>query len=236
VYDCFGAGQKVTQVTFRGQDWRRSPEVARELAEIFPVVRALHELLAHLTDALSRTTAGELRDALTAELDTAASAADGDPASLRTLDVVTLRRRVSGLLRRASLEHRTRAGRRTADHRGADLVGAGLRGADLRGADLANALLLGADLRWADLREADLIGADLRGADLRGTDLTGALHLTVPQVRSARGDAATRLPASVERPGHWPTDDLADGPPGRAGGVRGSSSAAGRRTPGRRHR
>jgi hypothetical protein len=25
VYDCFGAGQKVAQVTFRGQDWRQTP-------------------------------------------------------------------------------------------------------------------------------------------------------------------------------------------------------------------
>ena len=27
-YDCFGAGQKVAQVTFGGQDWRRTPRTA----------------------------------------------------------------------------------------------------------------------------------------------------------------------------------------------------------------
>ena len=29
VFDCFGAGQKVSQVTFGGQDWRRAPGTAR---------------------------------------------------------------------------------------------------------------------------------------------------------------------------------------------------------------
>ncbi len=35
VFDCFGAGQQVTQVTFRGRDWRHDPEIA-------PAIRA-HE-------------------------------------------------------------------------------------------------------------------------------------------------------------------------------------------------
>ena len=43
----------------------------------------------------------------------------------------------------------------------------------------------------------------MRGADLRGADLTGALYLTASQVRSARGDRATRLPDGVGRPAHW---------------------------------
>ncbi len=53
VYDCFGAGQKVSQVTFGGADWRSgSPEHARLMFDVFPVVRQLHELLWYLTEAL----------------------------------------------------------------------------------------------------------------------------------------------------------------------------------------
>jgi len=85
----------------------------------------------------------------------------------------------------------------------ADLSGADLREADLRGADLRGACLIGADLRGADLRRADLIGVDLRGADLRGADLTGCLYLTQPQLASARGDGAARIPWSLRRPPHW---------------------------------
>ncbi len=94
---------------------------------------------------------------------------------------------------------------RLRDHSRADLVGVRWQGADLRLASLRGALLLGADLRGADLRLADLLGADLRGADLRGADLSTSLFVSPTQAAAARGDAATRLPARVPRPAHWPT-------------------------------
>jgi uncharacterized protein YjbI with pentapeptide repeats len=78
-----------------------------------------------------------------------------------------------------------------------------LRGARLRGASLRGAYLIGADLRGADLRTADLLGADLRAADVRGTDLGECLFLTQPQVEAAIGDAATRIPAALNRPAYW---------------------------------
>ncbi len=106
------------------------------------------------------------------------------------------------LLRTSELARAGTKGRRK-DRRGADLVGARLGGADLRGANLRGACLIAADLTGADLRGADLIGADLRDTDLTGADLTGAFFLTQPQLNAARGSAATRLPESVTRPGHW---------------------------------
>ena len=65
-------------------------------------------------------------------------------------------------------------------------------------------LLIAADLRSADLTRADLIGADLRDTRLHGADLTGAFFLTQAQLNAARGDAATRVPATLTRPAHWP--------------------------------
>src|ERR1700722_1356308 len=68
VYDCFGAGQKVAQVTFGGRDWRQAPGSARQMYEVFAVMRQLHELLWYLTEALAlrpaRPLHGELRRAL----------------------------------------------------------------------------------------------------------------------------------------------------------------------------
>jgi len=58
-------------------------------------------------------------------------------------------------------------------------------------------------LAGADLTDCDLLGVDLRDADVAGADLSRALFLTQPQVSSAIGDAATRLPAGFDRPAHW---------------------------------
>jgi uncharacterized protein YjbI with pentapeptide repeats len=51
---------------------------------------------------------------------------------------------------------------------------------------------------------ADLTGTDLRGAELSGDDLTGSLFLTQFQLDAAKGDSSTKLPPSLNRPGHWP--------------------------------
>ena len=192
VFDCFGAGQQVTQQTFGGRDWRGTPGLAGPMFAVLPVMRQLHEILWYVTSALDLTAARRLHPELQAAREETTALAAGTPEELLALDVDAHRRRVNPLLQKASELARAGTGRRRPDHRGANLIGRRLRGADLRGASLRGALLIGADLRGADLRTADFTGADLRGADLRGADLTGALFLTGSQVRAAVTDATTK--------------------------------------------
>jgi uncharacterized protein YjbI with pentapeptide repeats len=200
VYDCFGAGQKVAQVTFGGRDWRAAPELAEQMFEVFATVRQLHELLWYLTEALALRSSGPLRDGLRRGLEQTQAATLGTPQELARLDLEASWRAANDLLLQASDLARRPAG---ADLRGADLAGKDLRGADLRAASLRGALLIGADLRGADLRRADLTGADLRGAGLSGADLAGAIFLTQAQLDASRGDARTGVPAALARPAHW---------------------------------
>ncbi|PNG22051.1 oxetanocin A resistance protein [Streptomyces cahuitamycinicus] len=204
VYDCFGAGQQVSQVTFGGRDWRTGPrDDARRMFEVFPLVRQLHELLWYLTEALALPAARPVHAELRKALEKTEELTGGTPEELAGLDVAAHRQEVNVLLLRTSELARAGTKGRKKDRRGADLMGARLRGADLRGASLRGAYLIAADLTGADLRGADLIGADLRDADLTDADLTGAFFLTQPQLNAARGSAGTRLPGSVARPGHW---------------------------------
>lgn len=204
VYECFGAGQKVSGETFGGQDWRRSPQTARRMFQVFPVMRQLHELLWYLTEALALEPARPLHDDLRRLLDETERLTHLPEDAFADLDVAAHRESVAALLARAGRAVRATAPRgKRRDRRGADLIGARLRGADLRGADLRGAYLIAADLRGADLRLADLIGADLRDTDLSAADLTTSLFLTQAQVNAARGDAATKLPPSLGRPAHW---------------------------------
>ncbi|WAZ25811.1 pentapeptide repeat-containing protein [Streptomyces cinnabarinus] len=204
VYDCFGAGQRVSQVTFGGRDWRSGPaDEARRMFEVFPVVRQLHELLWYLDEALTLPAARPVHADLRRLMDRTEELAAGTPEELARLEVGPHRQEVGALLQRAS--ELTRAGLRgrRKDRRGADLMGARLKGTDLRGVSLRGAYLIAADLTGADLRGADLLGADLRDTDLADADLTDVLFLTRPQLNAARGNAATRLPGSLTRPAHW---------------------------------
>lgn len=199
VYDCFGAGQQLAQVTFHGQDWRAHPELKPDLVAVFPIMRDLHELRYYLTEAAVLAPSPELDTALAETGDLTGL----DPAGLRAIDVPGLRGRMNVLLTQVSEKIRAEWKRPENELRGAELIGKDLREADLRGANLRGARLIGADLRRADLREADLIGADLRAANLRGTDLSDALFVIQAQLDAAIGDATTRLPRGLRRPAHW---------------------------------
>ncbi|TYP89066.1 pentapeptide repeat-containing protein [Blastococcus xanthinilyticus] len=199
VFDCFGAGQRITQQTFGGRSWRETPELARAQFAVLPVMRQLHEMLWYLTEARALPAAGALAGEAARLRDDVEALTRGTADELTGLDVGALRAAVGELLGRVSDRVRGR-GR---DRRGADLMGRDLRRTDLRDAGLRGAYLIGADLRGVDLGAADLLGADLRAADVRGADLGRCLFLTQPQVSAARGDAATRIPAAVHRPAHW---------------------------------
>ncbi|MGP4004773.1 pentapeptide repeat-containing protein [Streptomyces sp. 8N706] len=203
VFDCFGAGQKVSQSTFGGRDWRQEPHTARQMFEVFPVMRGLHELLWYLTEALELPPARPLHRDLRRALKETERLTHGSAEALAELDVAAVRQDVNALLLRVGELVRATVPGRTRNHRGADLVGARLAGANLRGATLRGACLIAADLQRADLRTADLIGADLRDADLSGADLTGSIFLTQAQLNAAKGDATTKLPRTLDRPAHW---------------------------------
>lgn len=200
-YDCFGAGQRVSQLTFGGRDWRAEASLARPMFEAFGVMRHLHELLWYLSEALRLPAARPVHAAIGRAFEETQRLARSSPDGLAALDVATVRREVNELLVGAS--ELVRADRPGPDQRGADLIGADLRRADLRGANLRGAYLIGADLRGVDLTAADLTGADLRGADLRGAALRGSVFLLQSQIDAAGGSATTTLPDSLTRPSHW---------------------------------
>ncbi len=204
VFDCFGAGQKVSQVTFKGVGWREAPDTARTMYEVFPVVRHLQELLKYTAQALDLAAARPVHRDLRRAYSRIDALTRDTPETLLGVNVDALRGEVNPLLLRASELARSAVPGRKKDHRGANLMGKRLRGANLRGASLRGALLVAADLTDADLRGADLIGADMRDTNLCGADLTGALFLTQPQLNAARGDARTKVSSPLERPGHWP--------------------------------
>ena len=196
VFECFGAGQQVSQVTYAGVSWRDGGNLG-EMGAVLSVMRQLHEMLVHL-DEVGRRAPDPEAAAVRAQVEELTAAA---PETLLTADVDEVQEHVGRLLATASARVRRRWPD-AADRSREDLAGRRVTG-DLRGCTLRGALLIGADLSGADLTEADLLGADLRGADVCGADLSTALFLTQPQVNGAVGDAATLLPDELSRPGHW---------------------------------
>lgn len=200
VFECFGAGQQVSQVTYAGVSWRdpsSPPHVLSEMGAVLSVMRHLHEMLLHLTSAERR--APGTGSALAARV---TALTGGSPDDLLGLDLDALYDEVGTVLSGISATVRARWPD-AVDHTRADLAGHDLRDQDLCGAMLRGAVLIAADLRGCVLADADLLGVDARDADVRGSDLARALFLTQSQVNAMRGDRETSLPTDIERPAHW---------------------------------
>ncbi|MZQ98965.1 MAG: pentapeptide repeat-containing protein [Acidaminobacter sp.] len=210
-FDCLGAGQRLTGVTFPSQSWRAAPKLSRPMFEAFVVMRHLYELLWYLSEALERCEGKRLRRALQEALIETDSLTFLDPEALVKIDVNALRaganeflievgeqvRGIYGNGKAAPQSVRQRLGRY------ADLAGVKLGAMNLKGANLRGAILIASDLSHSDLSGAELIGADLRDANLCGANLANALYLTQAQVNSAKGDRETQLPEILDRPVHW---------------------------------
>ncbi|MDN4525998.1 pentapeptide repeat-containing protein [Fictibacillus fluitans] len=201
VYDCFGAGQKVSLSTYKGLDWRNDNKRAQEMFDVFPVMQQLHEMLYYLKEARNREETQSIKTELQDCYETIESLTNMKPEALLLLDVQAHRSQVNGLLLRTSELVRKEQNR--AKKKSTSFLGAKLRKADLKGSDFRGALLIAADLREADLRRCDWIGADIRDADLSGADVRGSIFLTQIQVNAAKGNRKTKLPPHVKQPEHW---------------------------------
>ncbi len=210
-YDCFGAGQKVAQVTYAGQDWQQAPEVAEEMFEVFLIMRQLHEMLWYLTQAANVQTDEKIKTKLNSLISEMNNITQSTPEEIIKLDIEAYRDKVNYLLKQTSeaVRNKVLKGQKSslkykkAIAGRADFFGANLKKISLRGADLRGAFLIAANLSENDLTGADLIGADLRDADISGTNLENAIFVTQAQINAAKGNANTKLPKGITRPMHW---------------------------------
>ncbi|WP_186579441.1 pentapeptide repeat-containing protein [Aquibacillus kalidii] len=208
VYECFGAGQKVSQMTYSGNSWRDNSELAEEMFRVFPIMQQLHEMLYYIKEALSIEEVRLLHKELKQVLVETEQLTEMSPNSIVRLDVSSHRAYVSELLSKVSEIVRANGKKHSQTKamkidRMSNLIGANLRDANLRGSNLRGAILIAADLRNADLRNCDFIGVDMRDTNLGGARLTGSIYLTQAQVNAAKGDRNTKLPGHLRFPQHW---------------------------------
>lgn len=213
-YDCFGAGQKVAQVTYGGHHWRQFPKSSKQMFDVFLIMRQLHEMLWYLTESISLQPARPIQTELSSMRSETERLTSLSADSLIKLDVASHQDAVNALLLHTSElvrakfcgKQKTPSKRNKTSTRGLDFFGADIRRTNLRGANLRGACLIAADIRGADLSGADLIGADLRDANICGTNLMYSIFLTQSQINTANGDSNTKLPLSLVRPKYWPND------------------------------
>ena len=129
VFDCFGAGQQVTQETFGGR--RLAGDARHRRADVRGAAghaAAARTALVPDRGARSWTRRGGCTRSCAPRSTRPTGSPGGTPEELLALDVDAYRRRVNPLLQQASELARAGSGGRRPDHRGANLIGRRLRG------------------------------------------------------------------------------------------------------------
>lgn len=210
VYDCLGAGQFVSQVTFGGESWREQINNGMLMFTVLPIMTQVHELLFYISDMLDRSIPKREAHPLRRLLDELLIFRELPPEQMTGMALMTFRQQARPLFVRLSEDIRseglkwiglTLTSRHEQDR--ADLIGKNLTRHDVRGTCYRGALLIGANLRGQDLSYVDFMGADVRGLDVRAAVLTESLFLTQMQVNSMNGDRHTILAPAYTRPSHW---------------------------------
>lgn len=202
-YDCFGAGQKISQITFNGEDWSDSSEHSQKMFESFYVMRQLHEMLWYLNEAFNLQKDTVLKEGIKKLIDSTNNLTLLDADSLLQINIANHRDKVNVFLRKTSDMIRRKSPKSNNNLESKTYFGKDFRNLDLRGADLRGAFLIAANLKGMNLAGADFIGADLRDADFSGADLSKSIFLTQSQINSAKGDKSTKLPTNITKPNHW---------------------------------
>lgn len=211
VFDCLGAGQVVSQITFSGQSWQEHPDISKKMFQVFPIMEQIHEMIAYVAESLSYDIPDDLANKLEKQLIELQDLTKLNADELISLDLVMHRFYLNELLTSASDYIRKKTviqmsgvqNTKKFDHVRVDWMGKNLKGKDLRGIDFRGAYLIAADMRNTDLRAVNFIGADLRDVDFRGADLSTSMFLTQMQINSAKGNVNTKLPFYIQQPSYW---------------------------------
>ena len=202
-YDCFGAGQKVTQTVYQGKTWRDKGVRADEMYRIFLAVCQLHQMLWYLTEAEHLMPAADTHKMIGHTIQKIDSLTRQAPEALLKVNVEECRQQTNQLLR--TVWQRVQESVNAAEKitKSTDCIGKNFKKAALDGQDLSMTLLIAANLEDCSLNGVNFLGADMRDANLKNADMQDSIFLTQAQINSAKGNGSTKLPEFIKIPEHW---------------------------------
>ncbi|MDD2971286.1 MAG: pentapeptide repeat-containing protein [Lachnospiraceae bacterium] len=199
-YDCFGAGQKVTQQYGCGMDWKSASNQAGEIFQVFLIVFQLHQMAWYLIEALSLTFDEYLKSDIRELIFQNEQMTAQRPQEILCLDVEKYRQKVNQTLKEVS-ENITDSPSGYVKVK--DFFGKDFKRANLEGKDFSMSLMIAANLEGCNLCHANFLGADMRDANIKNTDLSQSVFLTQMQINSAKGNINTKLPKNLSHPISW---------------------------------
>ncbi len=200
-YDCFGAGQRATQLCLTDGTWRTNPKQADMIFETFMIVFQLHQMLWYLVEAFQLTSDNKLKSTIDELIQENEQITEMLSENCSKTDLSAYRLKVNTVLKQIS--NAISISTSTSRHSDMMYLGKNFKKANLDGIDFSMSLMIAANFTGCSLKKTNFLGADIRDANVRDTDLSESIFLTQMQINSAIGNKNTRLPDYLSRPAAW---------------------------------
>ena len=201
-YDCFGAGQHVTQCIYKGETWKTLGEKSQEIFDVFVVIFQLYQIRYFLEEARTIIPARELWGEIEKLINENEMLCNYTPENILNIDVEGHRSNVNNVLKKICTCV-TKCFKSNNNKKGGEYLGRNFKNRDLSGVDLSMKLLIAANFDGCTFDGTIFLGSDTRDTNFSNADLREAVFLTQGQINSARGNRNTKLPKHLEYPVTW---------------------------------
>jgi uncharacterized protein YjbI with pentapeptide repeats len=201
-YDCFGAGQHVTQCIYKGETWQTSQGQSKEIFDVFVIIFQLYQIRYFLEESKIIIPAKKLWNDIQNLIDENEVLCNSDSQSILEIDIETYRNKINIILKQVCnciIKHFNNSDNKKLT----EFLGRSFKKRNMSGLDLSMKLLIAANFDSCIFDGTIFLGADTRDTNFSNADLREAVFLTQGQINSAKGNRNTKLPEHLDYPTTW---------------------------------
>lgn len=201
-YDCFGAGQHVTQYIYQGKTWQTSKEKSKEIFDVFVIISQLYQIRYFLEESKIIIPAKGLWSDIQSLINENEALCSSTPQIILDIDTERYRNKVNIILKKVC-GCITKCFKNSDNNRLIEFSGKNFKKRDMSGLDLSMKLLIAVNFDSCIFNGTVFLGADTRDTNFSNADLREAVFLTQGQINSAKGNRNTKLPPYLDYPVMW---------------------------------
>lgn len=201
-YDCFGAGQHVTQVIYKGETWQTLPDQSEEIFHVFLIIFQLFQIRYFLEESKIIIPAKELWSDIQKMINENKALCNYTPESILNIDIESYRNKVNIILKKVR-NFIIKSFKNSDNIEITDYLGKNFSKRDMSGLDLSMKLLIASNFESCIFDGTVFLGADTRDTNFSNSDLRYAVFLTQGQINTAKGNTNTKLPKHLYYPITW---------------------------------
>lgn len=200
-YDCFGAGQYLTEEVYGGLTWKTQPERTKEICDLFVFMYRIFQLRFFLYESEKLTSSEKLLPEINQLLQENDAMSKFSIKEMLQYPIDSYQDKVNYVLKKSCVELSKFLGAKNSIE--TNFLNQNFKGKDFSGFDFNTKVLIASNFQNCKFSGATFIGTDTRDANFDGADLREAVFLSQGQINAAKGSHRTKLPKHLKYPVTW---------------------------------